>query len=86
MAPKRMSYDEFIKYYVDWAQEIDFVYRDVKYFIGVGDNKTYINSWGTGKGGKRAEYKTRQELVDNYRIDGKTIKEIFNEIEITGIY
>lgn len=81
----KITYDEFIEAYVDWAQEIDFVCRGVNYFIGVFSDSNYIYSRGADNRGKTTEYKTRQELVDNYKIEGLSFKEIIDKMEIRGI-
>lgn len=82
----KISYEDFIKTYVGWTQEVEFSCRGVNYFVGSLNDIAYIDSYGPNRPWKATEYKTRKELVEDYKIDGQTIKEIFNEIEIIGIH
>lgn len=86
---EKISYEEFTMLCLA-NQELEFVYLDKIYEIcnGIDSGRSFF--WGTKYEGtgksrkctweKEENYSTTEELLDKVRINGKTIKETWNEV------
>lgn len=75
-------YEHFV-FHLHQGREFDFVYKGDKYAISHGKYR-YFTKYGDADNVQ--SFNTIEELLENLRIDNKTIQEIWKDIEVTGIY
>ena len=84
-APGReMSWDQFLYYYSNY-DEFMFVYEGIEYHLAFHDEgEKVIAEFNVGTketGYENFEYSSQQELLENAKIAGKSIQEIWEELE-----
>ncbi|EHV0132278.1 hypothetical protein [Vagococcus fluvialis] len=73
-----MPYEEFFDMIVNIGEELNFYYNDVEYWISYGENHYLTDA--TNKISQ--EFKTPEQLFENGRIEGKSIKDIWNDVKM----
>lgn len=63
---------------VEWGEEFSFQYYEEKYWISQNTNGWYLTRV---KDAYSQDFKTALELFNKSQIDGKSIMQIWNEIE-----
>lgn len=66
------------------GREIEMIYNGIMYFITDYHNIGAVLENEITK--KYQSFKTRKELLENATIDGKNLKEIWNDIKIETVY
>ena len=74
---KNMSYEE-IKDRVSWGEEFLFYYKNEEYWISQNNSGRYLTKTA---GSVTQEFQTTEELFENGRIEGKTLLEIWADIQ-----
>lgn len=69
-----------LKELIDFGSDIEFKYNDKEYTILPWTEEGIVI--GQQNSDKDTIYKTSDELLNNYKIDGKLIKDIINDIQI----
>ena len=72
-----MKYEDLIKR-VGWGEEFLFKYKGEEYWISQNSDGRYLTKVSDGES---QEFKSTKALFDNARIMGKTIEQIWEEIE-----
>lgn len=72
-------YEEFFDMIVNIREELNFYYNDIEYWISHGNEMSFLTD-ATNKISQ--EFKTPEELFENGRIEGKIIKDIWNDVKI----
>ncbi|MBN6188298.1 hypothetical protein JQN58_15680 [Aneurinibacillus sp. BA2021] len=76
---------EYFVFHLHQGHEFDFFYQSYKYAISYGTGKKrYFTKYGDADNFQ--SFDTVEELLENLRIDNKTIKEIWKDIEVVSIY
>ncbi|MCL1631821.1 hypothetical protein M3N64_07640 [Sporolactobacillus sp. CPB3-1] len=66
---------------IDQGREFDLRYQDEVYTISnLGKTK------GIAHDGQGKEYKSGKDIFDNYTIDGKSLNEVWDKIEVDYIF
>lgn len=76
------SYEEFVEY-VKMGHEIEFIYNKATYFI-THDKKGWILAKIDGK--TLQYFVNPDDLLENARIDSKSLLDVWSHIEIDTIY
>ena len=78
VATKRcdMNYEE-LEERLAWGEELSFEHRDIRYWMSHNAEGHYL----TRCGGETQQFKTWQEMLQNGKIDGMTILELWDEIK-----
>lgn len=72
-----MDYNELVER-VGWGEEFSFYYQDEQYWISRNENGLYLTR---EKDSYYQSFKTSEDLFLNGRIDGQSIKDLWNLIE-----
>ncbi len=75
---KKRTYEE-IEEMVLMGREVEFKYKDVEYFIGNFEKATLVNCTANTE----EYFENQKRLLEDARIEGKSLKEIFDDI-VTG--
>ncbi len=62
---------------LSYGEEYNFYYKDAEFWISQNDDGNYL----TEVGGTTQIFKSAEELLENAKIDGKTIQDIWEEIK-----
>ncbi|MBC2333773.1 hypothetical protein IBB74_14475 [Listeria welshimeri] len=62
---------------VGYGEEYNFYYKDKEFWISQNSDGNYL----TEVGGETQEFKNSEDLLNNARINGKSIREIWEEIK-----
>jgi hypothetical protein len=73
-----LDYNELVER-VGWGEEFTFFYQDERYWISRNENGLYLTR---EKDRYYQSFKTSEDLFLNGRIDGQSIKDLWNLIEI----
>lgn len=76
-----ITYNELLEY-LKLGDEIEFKYKNKKYSINCGQKNWYLTEYYS----VNQEFSDTNELLKYGRIDGKTIKEVWNDVEVTAIF
>ena len=77
------SYEEFLKD-LDKGREIHFIYRNENYYIGNGTGRFMF--WKFYDSTSEIIGDDGEDLLQKVIIDGKQIKEVWNLLEIDGVF
>ncbi|WP_303970300.1 hypothetical protein [Sporosarcina ureae] len=77
------SYEEFIED-LDTGREIHFIYRNENYYIGAGTGRFMF--WKFYDPASEILGEDGEDLLRKVILDGKQIKEVWNLLEIDGIF
>ena len=79
---KKISWDDFLERYLKYGEEFLLKYKGVEYHLAFYDKKNIViaefNVGTQEKGYVNLEYSSAKMLLENARIDGKSIQEMWD--------